>query len=425
MSSREKRASLSAGLLVPKDIASGADLGAAAADGADGEHRDDAAEPAPPDAAAEAAPPAVLSAAMLSKKGTASAAGFRPEYWSYDPAVKPLPAETSAVVPLSFDPPSAPASPAVVPLHFDTPRFETRSWTVDPPATAPDIPASPQTPVEAAPQAAPVAAAPVAAEPPGAGQTRSSVLILGLGCIGIAIAMSVTVYFLSGAGPGDRSVPAPPAAVVAAQPAAPVAAGPATPVAAETGVTSAPSTPVVAAQPAEPAAPVVVEKDVASSPGDTQAAAAPASPPADAQDAAPALPVEAQPGTVATNVPAPEVPALEVRASAPVAAPPEDAPVAALLPDEIDSLMLRGSQLLATGDIAAARLFFQRAAEQGSGPAATEVGKTFDPLFLEQSHVRGIRGDAAAAAAWYRKAAAAGDPQGQTRLDRLTARFPG
>ena len=305
----------------------------------------------------------------------------------------------------------------------------------EPPATSSEISDTPQAPVEAEPHAAPVTTTPDAAEPPGARPAGSPVVILGLGCIAIAIVLSATVYWLSGAGGGSAVPVPPPPPVIAAQPAAPAApvateqnvastppvpvvaaqpAEPAAPVATEQNVASVPPPPVVAAPPPEPAAPVTAEKDLTSGPPEPQAAAAPP----DAPAAAPAPSLEAQPGPVA-NVPAPEVPA-----PAPVAAPPADAPAAALPPGEIDSLMRRGGQLLVTGDIAAARLFFERAAEQGSGPAATEAGKTFDPLFLERSHARGIRGDADAAAAWYRKAAAAGDRQGQILLDRLTSQVP-
>jgi len=122
--------------------------------------------------------------------------------------------------------------------------------------------------------------------------------------------------------------------------------------------------------------------------------------------------------------------------AAPVAETPvEPASVAALAPapsanppvdtQQADALLARGDELLATGDVAAARLFYQRAAEQGSAAAATAVGQTYDPAILELLRVRGVRGDAQLAAEWYRKAIAAGDRQAETRLKRLLARSPG
>ncbi|HKF74381.1 MAG TPA: hypothetical protein VKB68_21715, partial [Stellaceae bacterium] len=110
----------------------------------------------------------------------------------------------------------------------------------------------------------------------------------------------------------------------------------------------------------------------------------------------------------------------------PAAAP---APAASQAPSgdsqQAAALLARGDDLLATGDVAAARLFYQRAAELGSAPAATAVGQTYDPGVLEVLRVRGARGDPQTAAEWYRKAIAAGDRQAEIRLKRLLARTPG
>ena len=120
-------------------------------------------------------------------------------------------------------------------------------------------------------------------------------------------------------------------------------------------------------------------------------------------------------------------------AAAPIAPPvvrptpeaPVPRPTPALPAHDVAELMARGDQLLANGDIVAARGFYERAAEQGSAPASTAVGKTYDPLFLEQMHVRGTRGDAGLAAQWYRKASAAGHAEADLRLKRLIARYAG
>ncbi len=82
-------------------------------------------------------------------------------------------------------------------------------------------------------------------------------------------------------------------------------------------------------------------------------------------------------------------------------------------------LSRRGDEALAHGDIVAARLLYERAAAQGSGAAATAAGKTYDVEFLLRVGARGIRADPAAAAAWFRKAAALGDAEGQARLARM------
>jgi hypothetical protein len=105
-------------------------------------------------------------------------------------------------------------------------------------------------------------------------------------------------------------------------------------------------------------------------------------------------------------------------------------PVAAAAPDtasadEIAALMTRADQLVAAGDIVAARGFCERAAEHGNAAAMTAAGKTYDPLFLEEMRVRGSRGDAGKAAEWYRRAGAAGDAEAAQRLKRLIARYAG
>jgi hypothetical protein len=54
-----------------------------------------------------------------------------------------------------------------------------------------------------------------------------------------------------------------------------------------------------------------------------------------------------------------------------------------------------------------------RAAEGGSGLAAAEVGKTYDPTYLADRHVIGMRPDPAMAASWYRRAIALGDAEAE------------
>jgi hypothetical protein len=84
----------------------------------------------------------------------------------------------------------------------------------------------------------------------------------------------------------------------------------------------------------------------------------------------------------------------------------------------------RGDALLAVGDLASARLFYERAADYGIGRAATGVAKTLDPIFLEQAGFRLAPGDAPSALSWYRRAIQAGDPDAEARLVRLLNRFP-
>jgi hypothetical protein len=95
-----------------------------------------------------------------------------------------------------------------------------------------------------------------------------------------------------------------------------------------------------------------------------------------------------------------------------------------LPPEDVGALIQRGDALLATGDIVAARAAYERAAAGGNRSAAMGVAKTYDPNFLAQAGVRGLRGDPARAALWYAKAAAAGDRDAQQRLRRLRAQYP-
>lgn len=92
--------------------------------------------------------------------------------------------------------------------------------------------------------------------------------------------------------------------------------------------------------------------------------------------------------------------------------------------DMVALLMQRGDAALAVGDIIAARLLFERAATMGSAAAAIVAGKTYDVDFLLRAGARGIRADPVVAAAWFRKAAALGDPEARERLARIDAHRP-
>ncbi len=108
----------------------------------------------------------------------------------------------------------------------------------------------------------------------------------------------------------------------------------------------------------------------------------------------------------------------------PIPAPAEETASLPLPPEETAALIQRGDALLETGDIVAARAAYERAAAGGDRIAAMGVAKTYDPIFLAQTGVRGLRGDPARAALWYARAAAAGDRDAQQRLRRLRAQYP-
>jgi ATP-binding cassette subfamily B protein RaxB len=93
--------------------------------------------------------------------------------------------------------------------------------------------------------------------------------------------------------------------------------------------------------------------------------------------------------------------------------------------DDEKLLLERGDQLLWLGDIASARLFYERAAAAGSPLAATALGKTHDPVFLRQvPPLRTVKPDLARARDWYRQAGEAGDREAIERLRLLDASYP-
>jgi putative ABC transport system ATP-binding protein len=116
--------------------------------------------------------------------------------------------------------------------------------------------------------------------------------------------------------------------------------------------------------------------------------------------------------------------ALNSTSAAERAAPPREPRTT--MPNEDEELLIqRGDQLLRTGDIASARLFYERAASAGSSRAATALGRTYDPVFLLQVRpLRGVRSDLVKASEWYRRAFDAGDREGTERLNAPVAKRP-
>jgi len=117
-----------------------------------------------------------------------------------------------------------------------------------------------------------------------------------------------------------------------------------------------------------------------------------------------AAPTDPAPGAIAVTSP-------------PSAAPPK--PV--LTAQEIAALVERGRALFDAGDLAAARLFFRRAANAGDAAAALAMGSTYDPDVLSKRFVRGIGANAEEARIWYERAREMGSPEGKGRLETLLA----
>lgn len=91
----------------------------------------------------------------------------------------------------------------------------------------------------------------------------------------------------------------------------------------------------------------------------------------------------------------------------------------AVVPVNFRPIISRGDELLASGDVIAARLYYEHAAALGSGAAATSLGKTYDPVFLAAIHANGVLPDRDRATSWYRKAVGLGDGEAERLLARL------
>ncbi|MBB4374697.1 TPR repeat protein [Bradyrhizobium sp. cir1] len=112
---------------------------------------------------------------------------------------------------------------------------------------------------------------------------------------------------------------------------------------------------------------------------------------------------------------------VQVPAPAPVAAqlaPPE--PARTLDADTLAGLMTRARSLIGVGDIAAARLLLERAANAKDATAALLLAQTYDPAVLGTSDARSVIADAVAARDWYQRAASLGSAEARQRLARLS-----
>jgi hypothetical protein len=88
--------------------------------------------------------------------------------------------------------------------------------------------------------------------------------------------------------------------------------------------------------------------------------------------------------------------------------------------DRAMRLLQKGEEHLAEGNVSAARLMFERAADVGLAQAAMALAGTFDATELGRLSVRGgIQPDAKEARRWYERALQLGDAEAEPRLRRL------
>jgi TPR repeat protein len=131
----------------------------------------------------------------------------------------------------------------------------------------------------------------------------------------------------------------------------------------------------------------------------------------------------------ASAVPAPQplsqpLPAMSVPpAAAPTTSPPQPQAETPrqLSANELAGLVRRAQELLATGDVKAARSLLLRAAEARDARAALFLAKTFDPITSRQLSASEPGPDLAQARNWYQRAREWGSPDAQHQLDALAS----
>ena len=101
---------------------------------------------------------------------------------------------------------------------------------------------------------------------------------------------------------------------------------------------------------------------------------------------------------------------------------PRNPSASALNPDAIAAFLRRGQEMIASGDIAGARVLLLRAAEARDPEAALALAATFDPIMLERIRAYGIVPDILSARRWYEKAKEFGSEEAPRRLEMLARR---
>jgi hypothetical protein len=137
---------------------------------------------------------------------------------------------------------------------------------------------------------------------------------------------------------------------------------------------------------------------------------------------------ESRTSLVIASTPPPErpQPPPPQRQAAPMLAPPpvRRPPPTPDLSDEdkarAERMLAQGAKHLEQGNIGAARMFFQRAAEAGLAAGALRMGATYDPVELGRLEaLAGINADRGEARKWYELARDLGAPEATDRLARL------
>jgi hypothetical protein len=114
------------------------------------------------------------------------------------------------------------------------------------------------------------------------------------------------------------------------------------------------------------------------------------------------------------NAPVPELTSPTAIAHAP--------PTSGFSGAEMAELLEHGDTLLRNGDVASARLFYERAANAGDGRAALRLGATFDPEFLGRLGLGKLQANPAEARSWYSRARDLGAVDAKAQPNSLETR---
>jgi TPR repeat protein len=88
----------------------------------------------------------------------------------------------------------------------------------------------------------------------------------------------------------------------------------------------------------------------------------------------------------------------------PSAQPEQAEMIQPLAAEDVATYLEKGEEKVAAGDLAAARLFFERVARSGDPRGALAMAKTFDPNVLSALPIIGGKADPEAARSWYERA---------------------
>jgi outer membrane biosynthesis protein TonB len=150
-------------------------------------------------------------------------------------------------------------------------------------------------------------------------------------------------------------------------------------------------------------------------PAPVKSAEATAPPPASAKIEAPAEPKKIEKPAAPIEPKKTETPPAPAKTDAAVAPRKMDTSV-------VIALLRRADELMAAGDLGAARLLLQRVAETKNAQAAFRLASTYDPAVLKKLSNNSVAADPALAQLWYERARDWGSPEATSPLEALASR---